>query len=406
MRKSVLGLMIVLLLSFSVGCSMFDGFLAGGGKEQKMIEDGQLLGVLDREGWYQELPFGMVQVPGGTFFMGQADEDVAASQINFNRQITVSPFYMDAEEITNNEYRQFLYHVAELAQNGDRYWDATMIASVVPNPKVWEEEFTYHYGDRMTQYYFEHTAFDNYPVVGVSWDAAEKFSEWRTIWLNNGQQAKNEGGGGLFSFGGKKKRAQAAADAANAAPVLGATGATTPATGAAASTFVDTSPIESRYPNFRLPTEAEWEYAARGGREIVKYPWGNPYTRNKDGCFLANFKPGRGAYADDGYPYTAPVNSFLPNPFNLYNMAGNVAEWCRDDFSPVYNPLVWDLNPMFTYDENTESNSPHYGKKVVRGGAWNDISYYLQTGTRSFEYRDVASASIGFRCAMDYLGQE
>lgn len=386
---------------------MFEGFLGGGSKEQKLLDEGQLVGVLDREGWFQELPYGMVQIPGGTFYMGQADEDVAASQINFNRQITVSSFFMDAEEITNNEYRQFLYSVSELAQNGDRYWDATLLASVVPNPKVWEEEFTYHYGDRMTQYYFEHSAFDNYPVVGVSWDAAEKFAEWRTIWLNNGQQTKYEGGGGLFSFGGKKKKAAAAAAAANAGPVLGATGPAGPtgAGGAAASTFVDNSPIETRYPNFRLPTEAEWEYAARGGKEISKYPWGNPYTRNRDGCFLANFKPGRGAYADDGYQYTAPVNAFLPNTFNLYNMAGNVAEWCRDDFSPVYNPLVWDLNPLFLYDETTEANSPHYGKKVVRGGAWNDISYYLQTGTRTFEYRDVASASIGFRCAMDYLGQ-
>lgn len=407
MRKSVLGLMIVLLLGTTAGCSMFDGFLAGGGKESKLLEEGQLLGVLDREGWYQELPYGMVAIPAGTFFMGQADEDVAASQINSNRQITVSPFFMDAEEITNNEYRQFLYHVSELAQNGDRYWDATLIASVMPNPKVWEEEFTYHYADRMTQYYWKHAAFDNYPVVGVSWEAAEKFAEWRTINLNNGQQIKYEGGGGLFSFGGKKKDREAAAAAADAAPVLGAVGpAGTANGGAAASTFVDTSPIETRYPDFRLPTEAEWEYAARGGREIVKYPWGNPYTRNKDGCFLANFKPGRGAYADDGYPYTAPVNAFLPNPFNLYNMSGNVAEWCRDDFSPVYNPLVWDLNPMFTYNPETDSDSPHFGKKVVRGGAWNDVSYYLQTGTRSFEYRDVASASIGFRCAMDYLGQQ
>jgi gliding motility-associated lipoprotein GldK len=150
-------------------------------------------------------------------------------------------------------------------------------------------------------------------------------------------------------------------------------------------------------PSFRLPSEAEWEYAARGGRDLVKYPWGNPYIRNAKGCMLANFKPGRGNYYDDGFAYTAPVYSFFSNDWGLYDMAGNVSEWCEDAFHPAAYTVVWDLNP--TYNDDNEP------KKVIRGGSWKDISYYLQTGTRSFEYKDTTRAFIGFRCAMTYLGR-
>lgn len=423
MRKTLLGLISFTFLILTSGCSMFEGFLSGGGgKDQQAYEDGQLMGVLDREGWYQELPYGMVEIPGGTFYMGQADEDVAASQINYNRQVTVSAFFMDAEEITNNEYRQFLTEVAKMV--GDDAWDdddpaiyqyhmtgldsantnlkqelRAELVKWIPNPNVWKEEFAYHYSSRMQEYYFEHQAFDNYPVVGITWEAADAFSAWRTYWMNQNLYISGQGGGGGGGFfgmfgGGEPAKVPSNPSDPNA-----------PFASIADQAFYTHADIMIRYPKFRLPTEAEWEYAARGGKEIVKYPWGGPYTRNRDGCFLANFKPGRGSYADDGYPYTAPVNTFLPNNFGLYNMAGNVAEWCEDDFSPVYNPLVWDLNPLFLYDREKDASSPHLKKKVVRGGAWNDVSYYIQTGTRTFEYRDVASASIGFRCAMDYLGQ-
>jgi formylglycine-generating enzyme required for sulfatase activity len=111
---------------------------------------------------------------------------------------------------------------------------------------------------------------------------------------------------------------------------------------------------------------------------------------------LANFKPGRGDYYSDGYSYTAPVGKYLPNDFGLYDMAGNVSEWCEDAYNEAAMPVVWDLNPTYYND-----NEP---RKVVRGGSWKDIAYYLETGTRNFEYQDSARSYIGFRCAMIMLG--
>ena len=206
-------------------------------------------------------------------------------------------------------------------------------------------DFSHHLGDPLLEYYFSHPAFDDYPVVGVSWEAARFFCQWRTKHLNDYRSER-----GLFTM-----------------------------------------------PRFRLPTEAEWEFAARGGRKLAKYPWGSPYIVNKLGCFLANFKSGRGNYVSDGYAYTAPVAKFFPNDFDLYDMSGNVAEWCEDAFSEVSRVLTWDMNPLYIDEEET--------RKVIRGGSWKDISYFLETGTRTFEHKDSTRASIGFRCAMTHLGR-
>jgi gliding motility-associated lipoprotein GldK len=285
----------------------------------------------------------MRAVPAGTFHMGQADEDVAASQINFNRQVTIGGFYMDETEITNNEYRQFVQRMMEDSAStlGRDY----IMNEIYPDTTVWMKDFTNHMGDPMQEYYYMHPAFDDYPVVGVDWEAAKVFSKWRTDYLNSYRESMGE-----FPM-----------------------------------------------PAFRLPSEAEWEYAARGGRDMAKYPWGNPYIRNAKGCMLANFKPGRGNYFDDGNAYTAEIMSYFPNDFGLFDMSGNVSEWCEDAFNPASVPLVWDLNPTF-FDENEP-------RKVIRGGSWKDIAYYLETGTRAFEHKDSTRAYIGFRCAMTYLGR-
>ena len=343
--QRLLSLLLVGILL--IGCGRSGG--GGGGRR------GELVGVQGRKGWKQYLPVGMVYIDPGTFIMGQVDEDFAHTQINVNRQVTVGGFFMDQTEITNNEYRQFVYAVIEGEDASTANVEGVdsplrppsgySTQDFYPDTTVWISDFTHHLGDPLLVYYFSHPAFDDYPVVGVSWEGARYFCEWRTLHLN-----EYRAGRGLTPM-----------------------------------------------PNFRLPSEAEWEYASRGGRKLSKYPWGSPYIANKLGCYLANFKSGRGNYISDGYAYTAPVAKFFPNDFDLYDMSGNVAEWCEDAFSEASQVLVWDMNPVYI-DENE-------ARKVVRGGSWKDIAYFLESGTRDFEHKDSVRSSIGFRCAMTYLGR-
>ncbi len=331
------GSLSVLLALISLnGCGLLGGGGSGG-------DGGELIGVPGREGWRMAMPYGMVAVPAGTFHMGQADEDPAASQINFNKQVTIGSFYMDDTEITNNEYRQFVDHLLE--DSVSTLGEQIIRDEYYPDSTVWVRDFAHHMGDPLQDYYYWHPGYDDYPVVGVDWEAAKFFSDWRTAYWNDFRVS------------------------------------------------VGDVPM----PNFRLPSEAEWEYASRGGRDMAKYPWGNPYIRNAKGCMLANFKPGRGNYYDDAFAYTAPVMSYFANDWGLYDMSGNVSEWCEDAFNPSSVPLVWDLNPEYK-DENEY-------RKVVRGGSWKDVAYYLETGTRTYEFKDSARAYIGFRNAMTHLGR-
>ncbi|PCH99156.1 MAG: gliding motility-associated lipoprotein [Bacteroidetes bacterium] len=427
MKKKFLSISLIAIVAWGCG---------GYGRQS-----GELLGVPGRGLWFQPDPYGMVYLPMGSYHMGPSDQDVPYTQTAQAKTVSVQAFYMDITEITNNEYRQFVYWVKDslarrilgeevtedylvmvdkydeeldpprlnwdipiewesdeqreaLAQmyypeherfyrrkqidtrklNFEYFWidlrqaakkanreqgmtDRSVfiikdIISVYPDTLTWVHDFTYSFNEPMTNMYFWHPAYDNYPVVGITWKQARAFSIWRSELMNSF----------LMSNGGIMIN------------------------------------------DFRLPTESEWEYAARGGLDLSPYPWGGPYIRNSNGCFLANFKPMRGNYIDDGGFHTVIVTSYSPNEFGLYCMAGNVSEWTSNAFDESAYNFAHDLNPDYLYDAK-DSDPPALKRKVIRGGSWKDIGYYLQNGTRTYEYQDTAKCYIGFRNVMTFLGR-
>ncbi len=429
----------------------------------KSRSKGELVGVSGKK-WHPEKPYGMELIPRGAVVMGKAEEDQAKVLNAPTRTVTVRSFYMDDTEITNSEYRQFvewvkdsivrtklailadelgispedegigeyafkdtdttelsvydkymldnyaglgatgyegralnkdvdlvwdtseypdeyyaevmdsIYLPEEESYNGLRSVDVTKLKykyswmdieaaarartgnrkdfikheelEIYPDTTVWIRDFEYSYNEPMHNDYFWHDAYSDYPVVGVNWMQAKAFCNWRTKFKNDDQKSR-----------GKQ--------------------------------FVN---------QFRLPTEAEWEYAARGGIEGGTYPWGGPYVISDTGCFMANFKPQRGDYAADAALYTVEAKSFEPNEYNLYNMAGNVSEWTNSSFDQGANEYLSTMNPNIGSQNNQ--------RKVIRGGSWKDVAYFLQVSTRDYEYQDSARSYIGFRTVQDYMGEE
>lgn len=220
------------------------------------------------------------------------------------------------------------------------------IISVYPDTMVWKRDFMYSFNDPYLEEYFTHEGYRDYPVVGVTWEQAHAFCHWRTKYLRE--------------------------------------------------TGVDVQ-------CYRLPTEAEWEWAARGGRKMAAYPWGSNYARDAQGCFFANFKPYHGAYDDDtGCPLMA-VAKFRPNDFGLFDMGGNVAEWTATTYTTTNNEYVHDLNPDYQYMARYDDPDV-IKRKVIKGGSWKDISAYLQCGARTYEYYYEDRNYIGFRCVRSHIG--
>ena len=494
-------------------------------------DTGDLTGVLGRAPWFHQNPPGMVYVKSGTFHTGQGTQDVFNSYLQPNKQMTITGFWMDESEITNNEYRQFVFYVMDSLQrqllknwdvtnstdifveefaadeqnmtlnsseqkiplwktrtitredqeydpnevaydeNGDPTYhyvidhnepidvrtylegEQTPLETVLfedsfyytgkerfkfqkqvdtrrlmyeyewidyrkaafedrdrydgmnresfivrenvliyPDTLCWIRDFTYSYNEPMARHYFWHVVYDDYPVVGVNWAQARAFCDWRT---NRKNSYFREQGLPTEEF-------------------------------------------------FRLPTEYEWEYAARGGRIGNRFPWGGPYARNTKGCMLANFYPLRGDFGADGGVYPIKVKSYFPNDFGLYDMSGNVAEWTRTTWSEGNNTFVHSLNGNYEVyiREHAYLNGKYkhgYGgtlgdkaytnadpvilqtnqkqqdslynihksrkRKVIRGGSWKDVAYYIECGARTFEFQDSSKSYIGFRCVQEYLGR-
>lgn len=405
MKKLSLKISAVALLALAAGCG-------------KSGSGGQLVGEPTMMNYKAPMPLGMVYVPSGVLKMGASDEDIRGKNDAMIRTVQMTGFYMDATEISNAEYRQFtnwvrdsMAHVqlgdfidnpdgtqrvdmrkkinwkdpdlqdqlssffipADQSGWGRKEFDNSKLVyhyevfdyvdnarnssqprtsfikkydvPAYPDTTVWVKQFTYSYNEPIALQYNWFPAFNNYPVVGVNWHQANAFCNWRTnLW--RGEREKNK-----MYFEGQ----------------------------------------------FQLPNEMQWEWAARGGRVEAPYPWGGPYLVNKKGCYLANFKPQRGNYAADGGLYTVPVDRYWPNDYGLYNMAGNVAEWTSSPYYGNAYSAVADMNPDI--QRNMSDSDPQWmRRKVVRGGSWRDVAYFLQTGTRDYEYADTAKAYIGFRC--------
>lgn len=309
---------------------------------------------------YTEIIESMYLPPEETFMGGRM---IDARQLNYayywiNKQKAAKKsnrvIYDHNDADQDGKFFSYRDYVKESKEFSDRssFFEGKVV-NIYPDTLCWIHDFTYSYNDPMHDKYFWHPAYDDYPVVGVSWYQARAFANWRTKYRNEY----------LRSAGYYQEQ------------------------------------------EFRLPTESEWEYAARGGKELTTYPWGGPYALNSSGCYLANFKPLRGNVTADGGFYPVKSTAYAPNEYDLYNMAGNVSEWTNTAFDAATSYYVSDISPNFEYNAN-EFDDPTLTRKVIRGGSWKDVAYYMQVSTRDYEYADTGKSYVGFRTVQSFMGRD
>lgn len=440
---------------------------------------------------------GLVFVQGGTFTMGQTDEDIMGDWNNVPRRVSVPSFYIDKTEVANVHYREYLYWLGQVFDPSDPA-NEPILNAALPDTLVWRSELSYN--EPLVEFYLRHPGFNEYPVVGVSWKQAHDFCLWRGDRVNEGiliekgyVNKQNVKPGAQTQENNFTTKSYLLGIGYQPTPGKGATSKKNPLKTPQGQPRTNVSMEDGLLlPDYRLPFEAEWEYAAYGlinqnprpslkegkrGEELQSnkqiYPWSHNVNGLRDtrrgswqGQFLANFKRGAGDNAgtagglNDRAFYTAPVNSFFPNGFGVYNMAGNVSEWVQDVYRPLslmdfddmpapfrgnkFEKLYKNENGEFEVDstgrvkkvavtdeesknrrnyqrgnvinflDGDSASQSQYGygattlvsdkSRVYKGGSWNDRAYWLSPGTRRFLEEDQAMSTLGFRCAMDRMG--
>ena len=401
-------------------------------------------------------PHGMVFVPAGSIVEKEAVTDTSMAVDTVPKTVTVSAFFMDQTEVTNKQYRLFVDWVADSVAVTDylkdpKYfkkvkkaspakkskgknaatvdfssitdttrsidwtrvggktplWQSTNpeikglllgklytlingkptlirpavvyrydrlaidrsgksryitdTVAVPPNQNVWSSDFPNAQMEVMDNNYYTNRAYDEHPVIGVNWKQARAFANWRSKMIY--------------------------------------------------STTNDRSLVKEYNLQYNLPTEAQWEYAASKDlkpedfNKLSTVNLKDPKSKKKVDMLAVNFKQQEGDYRKDGGTFTMHVKSYAPNSLGLYNLMGNVSEWTLDAFSPSYKELVHDLNPVLLYDA-ADNESEAMKRKVVRGGSWKDIGFFLQNAVGTYEYQDQARSYIGFRCVSAYPGTD
>ena len=301
---------------------------------------------------------GLVFIEGGTFVIGATQQNLLFDWDNIPRRVTVQSFYMDETEVANVDYNEYMYWLSRVF--GTDYPE--VIRKALPDTLVWRDKLSYN--EPYVDLYFRHPAYNNYPVVGVTWVQANNYCEWRTDRVNEMILIKQ---GILQLDPDQRNENNFNSEAYLAGQYVGLVNKNLPDLRPNGNPDGRSVRMEDGIilPKYRLPTESEWEYAALGligntlNERIVErktYPWNGDYVRTDEkkyyGNFVANFKRGRGDYMgvagslNDGAVIPAEVGSYWPNDYGLYNMGGNVAEWVLDVYRPLSFEDVADLEPF------------------------------------------------------------